>query len=80
MPKIGVVLSGCASKGAYEIGCMQAIEDFFGRDSIQCVSSASIGCVIGHVLGMNRKEQLAHSFREMDNGRYGRYIFGFYQQ
>lgn len=77
MPKIGVVLSGCASKGAYEIGCMQAIEDFFGAESICCVSSASIGGVIGHVFGMGRKEQLAHSFREMDNGRYGRYILGF---
>ena len=77
MPKIGVVLSGCASKGAYEIGCMNAIEDFFGMDAIGCVSSASIGGVIGHVYGMGRKEQLANAFRAMSDGRYGRYILGF---
>lgn len=77
MPRIGVVLSGCASKGAYEIGCMKAIEDFFGMDAIACVSSASIGGLIGHVYGLGRKEQLENAFRAMSDGRYGRYILGF---
>lgn len=77
MPKIGVVLSGCAAKGAYEIGSMRAIDDFFGMDSIKCVSSSSIGGLIGHVYGLGRKDELEHAFREMDNGRYGRYILGF---
>lgn len=77
MSKIGIVLSGCASKGAYEIGCMRAIEDFFGMDAIRCVSSSSIGGLIGHVYGLGRKEQLEKAFRDMDEGRYGRYILGF---
>lgn len=77
MPKIGVVLSGCASKGAYEIGCMQAIEDFFGMDSIRCVSASSIGAMIGQLYGMDRKKELLQAFRDMDSGKYGRYILGF---
>lgn len=77
MPKLGVVLAGCASKGAYEIGCMQAISDFFGLESIQCVSSSSIGGLIAHAYGMGRKEMLEYAFREMDNGRFGRYFLGF---
>ena len=77
MPNIGVVLSGCASKGAYEIGCMQAIEDFFGMDSIRCVSASSIGAMIGQLYGMGRKEELIQAFKDMDSGRYGRYILGF---
>lgn len=77
MPKLGIVLSGCASKGAYEIGCLRAIDDFFGMESIRCVSSSSIGGMIGHVYGMGRKEELEAAFKEMDNGRYGRYILGF---
>ena len=77
MPKIGVVLSGCASKGAYEVGCLRAIEDFFGMDAIACVSSASIGGLVGHVYGMGRKEALEKAFRSMDEGRYGRYILSF---
>ena len=77
MPKLGIVLSGCASKGAYEIGCLQAIEDYFGMESIRCVSSASIGGMIGHLFGMGRKQQLEKAFRDMDSGRYGRYILSF---
>lgn len=77
MPKIGVVLSGCASKGAYEIGCLAAIDDHFGPGAITCVSSSSIGAVIGHLYGMGRKAGLEQAFRDMDSGKYGRYILGF---
>ena len=62
MPKLGIVLSGCASKGAYEIGAMQAIVDYFGMESIQCVSSASIGAIIGHGIGMGRVPELEMAF------------------
>ena len=77
MPKLGIVLSGCASKGAYEIGAMQAIVDYFGMESIQCVSSASIGAIVGHGIGMDRVPELEMAFRDMDNGKYGRYILSF---
>lgn len=77
MAKVGVVLSGCASKGAYEIGCLSAIDDFFGPGAITCVSSSSIGAMIGQLCGMGRKAGLETAFRDMDSGKYGRYILGF---
>lgn len=77
MPRIGVVLSGGASKGAYEVGCMRAIEDFFGMEAIRCVSSASIGSFVGQLYGMDRKDRLEKAFQDMDAGRYGRYILSF---
>ena len=77
LPKVGVVLSGCASKGAYEIGCLAAIDEFFGPGAIDCISSSSIGAVIAQLYGMGRKESLEQAFQDMDSGKYGRYILGF---
>lgn len=77
MPNIGIVLSGCASKGGYEAGSLCAIEDFFGMDSIRCVSSASIGALIGHVFGRGRKEEMKQAMQDMYSGKYGRWILNF---
>ena len=35
--KIGVVLAGGMSKGFYEIGCLNAIFDFFGKEDLPLV-------------------------------------------
>ena len=77
MPRIGVVLSGCAGKGAYEIGCMLAIREYFGAENIKCISSASMGAVIGHPTSLGRIEEMEHAFREMDSGKFGRHIMAF---
>ena len=73
MPKIGVVLSGCASKGAYEIGCLSAIDDFFGPGAITSVSSSSIGAMIGHLYGMGRKAGLETAYGGRGAQRHQRY-------
>ncbi len=72
MLKIGVVLSGCAGKGAYEIGCMNALYEFFGEKSICCISSASMGSVVGHPFALGRTKELDHGFRQLDSGKFGR--------
>lgn len=77
MAKIGVVLSGCAGKGAYEIGCMQAIVDHFGMESIVCVGAASVGALIAQAFAIGRSEELKRAFRDIDEGKYGRYPLGF---
>ncbi len=77
VPKIGVVLSGCAGKGAYELACLCAIADRFGIENIKCLSTASMGSFIGQVYGMGRLEGLKEAFRDIDRGKYGRYIMGF---
>ncbi len=74
MLKIGVVLSGCAGKGAYEIGCMQALWEFFGMENIRCISSASMGSLVGHAFALDRRKELDHGYRELDSGKFGRQL------
>ena len=77
MPKIGIVLSGCAGKGAYEVGCLQAIVEYFGIENIKCISAASMGAFVAQSYGMTGMEGLNKAFGEMDSGKYGKYILGF---
>ncbi len=72
MLKIGIVLSGCAGKGAYEIGCMKALFEFFGTDSIRAISSASMGSVVGHPFALGRVDELELGYRRLDSGEFGR--------
>ena len=66
MPKIGIVLSGCAAKGAYEVGCLHAIVEYFGKENIKCVSAASMGAFVAQCYGMDQLTGLNKAFAEMD--------------
>lgn len=77
MPKIGVVLGGGASKGAYEIGVMQAIEEYFGMDSIHVVSSSSIGALVAQAYGMDQTEEMAKLWKSMDTNKHGRFFLSY---
>ena len=77
MPKIGIVLAGGASKGAYEIGCLRAIEDWFGLDSIKCISSASVGSIITQCYGRTRAEGLEEAWRGIDTEHFGRFFLNY---
>ena len=77
MQKIGVVLAGGASKGAYEIGVMRAIEDYFGKDNIHCVSSSSIGAIIAQGYGMGKVEELANLWKNLDTKKHGRFTLAY---
>ena len=76
MAKIGIVLSGCSSKVGYERGCLSAIIDYFGLDSIKCVSSASAGSFIAQAVGIGHETELEEALRLLDSGKYGRHILG----
>ncbi len=45
---IGLVLSGGLAKGAYQIGALQAINEFVPREEIKYISCASIGVLNGY--------------------------------
>ncbi|MCL2415580.1 MAG: patatin-like phospholipase family protein, partial [Defluviitaleaceae bacterium] len=45
MPKIGIVLSGGFAKGAYQIGILKAIREFFTHDQFSCISASSVGAL-----------------------------------
>ena len=64
--KIGVILAGAASKGVYELGVMRALEEYFGLESIRCVSSASIGMLVAQSYGMGKSEDFARIWKSLD--------------
>lgn len=43
MAKIGLMLSGGMAKGAYQVGALKAIREYFEPNDFSCVSAASIG-------------------------------------
>jgi len=43
MAKIGIVLAGGFAKGAYQVGVLKAIREFFSPDDVVCISASSIG-------------------------------------
>ena len=75
--KIGIVLAGGASKGAYEIGVINAIEEYFGKDNIRCISSSSIGALIGQGYGMGKVDELANLWKTLDTKKYGRFTLAY---
>ena len=77
MAKIGIVLAGAASKGAYEIGALRAIEDAFGIESIKCVSSASIGSLVAQAHGIGKSEDLERIWKSIDTQKYGRFFLSY---
>ncbi len=74
MPNIGVVLAGCASKGAYEAGCLRAIEDYFGIENIKCVSSASIGALVAQMHCVRQCDEFLTAWKSLDTRKIGRFI------
>ena len=71
MPKIGIVLAGGANKGGYEAGALRAIIDYFGIDSIKCMSTASVGALIGQMYGIGQGEEFIKSWKSIDTGKVG---------
>ena len=74
MPKIGIILAGGASKGAYEIGCMRALIEHFGMEDIKCVSSASIGGLIAQGYGMGSIDDVINIWRNINTKKHGRFF------
>ena len=68
MPKIGVVLAGGMSKVAYEIGCLQAILEKFGKEQIVAVTASSIGVLPGYALCCNKLSELASKWENLSDG------------
>ena len=48
MANIGIVLAGGFAKGAYQIGILKAIQEYFTINQVKCVSASSIGALNGY--------------------------------
>lgn len=66
MKRIGLVLSGGMGKGAYQIGALMALNDFFQPSDFTYVSAASIGALNAYAYLTNNLEQ-AYSMWESVN-------------
>ena len=66
MARIGIVLSGGMSRGAYEIGCLKAIVERFGRENVCCVSASSVGVLCGYASVTGKMDELVEVWRRLD--------------
>jgi len=57
MASIGLVLSGGMAKGAYQIGVLQALEEFIGKNNTVYISAASIGALNAYAYSINRLDK-----------------------
>ena len=72
--KIGVVLAGGMSKGFYEIGCLNAIFDFFGKENIECISASSIGALTAYAGVTGQNEYLINALKDIDVRKSGSFF------
>ena len=77
MAKIGIILSGAASKGAYEYGFLKAIDHFFQKDEIKCVSSASIGMLASQTYGIGKPYEFERIWKMIDPKKHGRLFLSY---
>ena len=77
MPNIGIIFAGCASKGAYELGCLRAIEERFGAESIKCISSASIGMLVSQSYAIGRLDIFERIWKSIDPKKHGRFFLAY---
>jgi len=54
MAKIGLVLSGGFAKGAYQVGVLKAIKDFFKDEQISYISASSVGVLNAYSFATDR--------------------------
>lgn len=55
--RIGLVLSGGLAKGAYQIGALRAISEYFKPEEIEYVSSSSVGALNAYAFSSNNLEE-----------------------
>ncbi len=62
---VGVVLSGGAAKGAYQIGALKALREFVPRQDIKYMSCASVGVLNGYAYATDRLEHAEQMWRKL---------------
>ena len=66
MKHIGLVLSGGMGKGAYQIGALSAISEFFAPSDFEYVSAASIGTLNTYAFLTNNLEKAKHIWENVN--------------
>ena len=74
MPRIGIVLVGGMSKGAYEIGCLNAISKYFPKEDIVRISASSIGTLIAYAYTSGQLDRLTEMWKSLDVKKTGSFF------
>lgn len=57
MQKIGLVLAGGMAKGAFQIGLLKALNEYFTPEDFQIISCSSIGVLNGYAFATNQIDE-----------------------
>jgi len=63
MPNIGLVLSGGFAKGAYQVGVLKALRQFFTPDEFAYISASSIGTLNAYCFVQNKLDEAERVWR-----------------
>lgn len=63
---IGLVLSGGFAKGAYELGALKAISEYFSPEDIRYISSASVGSLIAYAFSSGKLNDAFDMWRDIN--------------
>ncbi|MBQ4105841.1 MAG: hypothetical protein IJC86_05605 [Clostridia bacterium] len=56
MARVGIVLSGGLAKGAYQMGALKCISEFFSPEELICMSASSVGILNAYAYATNKME------------------------
>jgi len=66
LPNIGLVLSGGFAKGAYQVGVLKAVREFFGEQPLKYISASSIGVINAFVFCTGKIEAMEDVWRNVN--------------
>jgi len=68
MPNVGLVLSGGFAKGAYQVGVLKAVKEFFADGEIKYVSASSVGALNAYAFLQDKMDVAEDMWRNLDFG------------
>lgn len=64
--RIGLALGGGGSKGAFTVGVLEALTEFFGIRNFPVISGTSTGALAGTMVALERMTELRHLYTSID--------------
>jgi len=68
MPNVGLVLSGGFAKGAYQVGVLKAVREFFADGEIKYTSASSVGALNAYAFLQDKLDIAEDMWRNLDFG------------
>ncbi|MBQ8732200.1 MAG: hypothetical protein IJY82_05165 [Oscillospiraceae bacterium] len=69
MADVGIILSGGMAKGAYQIGVINALSEYFSQGQIKAISAASVGVLNGYAFAAGKMDAAEALWREIHSSQ-----------